>query len=291
MKENYLKYYKMKRLSVAVLGTTILLAACSGNKEKETQTVNDSVVAISDSSAMDEKATFKFQSIIANLPNPLQFAVDLEKNVSKFKDKLTAPLDKAEKFTTTSQKAIGYGIYSVDLGYLIAYKQNQQVITYFAASRALAVALNASQGFDAISKTNFEKSLGNKDSMMAILDKAYTATDNYLKNDERLELATSMLVGNFIESNYLLLSQLKDVKRTQENEALFVKVWENKTHLESILSLLNEFDKNGELASIAAHLNVIKELYVNVPTADKLTTEQVNALLTKVTETRNSILG
>lgn len=276
-------------LSLAAL-LTIGIIGCNSNAPKD---ANQMVGQTKDtlSGKINEEAEFQFDLTISNIPAPYNLMENLAQAGITYNKDLLNPTSNADKYTVTSKKALAFGVYNVDLGYLAVYNQNQDVINYFVQARKLAKDLGAGPYFDEISgDIKLDKSLGNKDQVLSILDKAYTASDKYLKNNQRLVAATLMLVGGWIESQYVTLNSIKDQARNPKNETIYKKVWEQRGHLANIIKLLEELKSEDGVADVLAGLKDVEPSYKELSQETDLTKEKVQGMVAKVTTLRNKTI-
>lgn len=256
--------------AIAITSLSIGLISCGSKSEDNHNHATDSTVAVSDTvvSEINELADFKFHTLLANIPSPLEQLNQLPKSGISFNKELLNPTSNEKKYNSASKKAINYGVYASDLGYLSSFEQNQEIINYFTTTRKLAETLGAVDQFDKVAANRFEKNMNSKDSLMKIMDEAYAATEDYLKSNERLESASLMLTGSWTESQYLLLESIKGVDKQEANKVIFEKIFEQRRHLESLIGLLNEYSKNPDVKMILAELEKIKKEYEAVKSAD-----------------------
>jgi hypothetical protein len=110
-----------------------------------------------------------------------------------------------------------------------------------------------------------------------------------MRNNERALTATQMLTGSWIESQYITLALIKDVAVSDQNKVLFEKIFEQKRHLESLVSLLKEYAKEKEFAPTIEQLNALNEVYKTMKTEDVGNKDYMNKLYNNVAKIRQSI--
>jgi len=272
-----------------VLGLAIIQAGCNVNTNSDKVTEN-LLKEDADTSKINEQAEFQFDLTIANIPAPYRILEDIQKSDIKFNKDLVNPLSKAETYTTDRQKALIFGVYGVDLGYLALYNQNQDVIEYFNTTRNVAKEAGAGPHFDDIAGSiQLDKSLGDPDQILSLIDKAYSASDSYLKSNKRLISATNMLVGGWIESQYIAYNALKGKKKDKKTEAVYSKLAEQKNSGESILKLLEDLKSEEGMQDLHDKVQGLIEIYRTVNIETGLNEDQVGKLAVKVSEVRDFI--
>lgn len=257
--------------TVSIFTLAVLLGSCGGNKSDSGSGKPDSMKTVEQTPA-DEMATYHFTYTIANLPPPLQVLDEFSKSKLTVNVDLLNPVENVDKYQTTLKQAFNYGIYGVDLGYLVVNNKTLDVIKYYGASKKLAEELNMSETFNRFVE-RFEANSNNKDTLSRVIDEAYAATDEYLRSNERLETASHVLAGSWIEAQYLTVNMLKNAERNTESETLYQRVWEQRLYLDNITKLLADFKKNPETDKIKTDFEGMLALYKE-PTDDKQVTQE-----------------
>lgn len=266
MQRNFLQTVSVYTLAV------VMLSSCGGNKSESDNGKNDSMkTASQQETPADEMATYHFTYTIANLPPPLQILDEFSKSKLTVNVDLLNPVDNADKYQTTLKQAFNYGIYGVDLGYLVVNNKTLDVIKYYGASKKLAEDLNMSETFNRFVE-RFEANSNNKDTLSRVIDEAYAATDDYLRSNERLETASHVLAGSWLEAQYLTVNMLKAAERNAESETLYQRVWEQRLYLDNITKLLSDFKKNPDTDKIKSDFEGLLALYKE-PSDDKQVTQ------------------
>jgi hypothetical protein len=92
-----------------------------------------------------------------------------------------------------------------------------------------------------------------------------------MRNNERALAATQMLTGSWIESQFITLSLIKNVSKNEKNAMLFDKVFEQKRHLASLVSLLKEYEKEKTFKPLIDQIYELNNQYSAMKTADVAT--------------------
>ena len=286
----------MKHLIISTFAiSSLFLVACGGSQESKTTENNDSAaatVATTDTGTIDKEKEFKFQMIIAGIPSPAILVVDLAKSGFKYNDKLVNDADNASKYNTTFKKGVNYGVYLADMAYLASFSQSTGVLKEFKATRTLADANGIVSVFDSLAAGHFKDAavLTNVDSVEMWLDQIYTATDEFLANDHRLDFATKILLGSWVESNYIILSYLSNAPKTDKNGKVYQMLLEQKNHITNIISLLKEYDDHAELTKVREDLEKYNANYEGIGTVDALA-PKVKAMSEAMTALRATIVA
>ncbi len=281
----------MKNNLVALIAASTLsitLFSCGGDKKTTDETV-DHTAAMQDTTPIDEVATFRFSYTIANLPSPIVIFDEFTKSDLPVDVTLLNPSGNVKNYTTSMKQAFNYGIYGVDLAYLVINERNTDIYNYYSASKSLAEDLNLGETFKKF-VDRFESNSENRDSLTKVIDEAYGATDAYLRSNERLETASEILAGSWIECQYITVQLLKNINRTAANEILFQRVWEQRVYLDNIAKVLGEFSDKPGMATIKADFDSLLEIYKEPADAKAIDAAFLNKLAAKLTQVRANII-
>jgi hypothetical protein len=270
-----------------VFSLSIALISCSGEK-KGSELADDGTTAVTDTTPIDEVATFRFSYTIANLPSPITIFDELTKSKLPVETSYLNPSGNVKKYNTSMQMAFNYGIYGVDLAYLVINERNTEIYTYYTASKTLAEGLNLGETFKKF-VDRFESNSENRDSLTRVIDEAYAATDSYLRSNERLETASQILAGSWLECQFITVNLLKSIPRTPDNEILFQRVWEQRVYLDNISKVLGEFTGTPEMASIKADFDTLLATYQEPADSKAIDSAFLNKLAAQLTKTRANI--
>ena len=279
---------KVNLLSITAIAAGFVLASCGGNKYSGEN--SEKYVAPADTTPINEAAQYNFLFTIGNLPSPFQVLEEVSKAELPVNTDLLNSTANAEKYHTSLKLAFNYGIYGVDLGYLVINSCLPEMVDYYASTRKVADKLNLAETFDKFG-SRFESNSGNKDSLTKIIDEAYGATDSYLKSNERLVSATEILTGSWLEGQYLTVNLLKDKDRSEQNEPIYQRIYEQGLHLDNIIKIMDEFKSDKELQSIKKNFDELLEMYKELHSSKDVTKAYLDKLAAKIAEVRNQIIS
>jgi hypothetical protein len=282
-----------KAIVALSLTTSILIfSSCGGNHEAENQQADtaQTVSTPAPENAVDEMVDFKFHYLTANIPSPMELVDALPKAGIPFSKEVLNSTDNESKYNTSLQKALNFGIYSVDMAYLTTNEEFPMVKSYLNTSRNLAKSLDLSETFDKVVGNRLSQNSENKDSLKKVIDEAYYEVDNYMRNNERALAATQMLTGSWIESQYITLTLIKDVSKDEKNTMLFDKVFEQKRHLASLVSLLKEYEKEKAFKPLIDQIYELNNQYSAMKNEDVANKEFLNKLADSVAKIRNGLI-
>lgn len=260
-------------LSTVIAGL-LLTGSCSNKSGEENK---EQTAETKDTMPVSEVATFQFTYTIANLPPPMQVLDEFSKSKLEVNTSLLNPAESADKYMTSLKQAMNYGIYGVDLGYLVVNNRTLDAIKYYNTAKKLAAQLGMEETFNQF-VNRFESNSNNRDSLTRVIDDAYSATDAYLRSNKRLETASQVLAGSWLECQYLTVKSLLSATRNADNEILYKRVWEQRLYLDNITKLLSEFADNDEVKKIKSDFEALLAIYKE-PSDEK---QIDNAFLTRL---------
>ncbi len=281
----------MKAQYLLISSALLFATACSNNSKPEGAATEENAVATDSSSAAKEEFTmFEFDKMMANFPKPLDMVNEIAKAGVKFDKASVNDLANEANYTTESKQALNFGVYSVDLGYLSAYDKKQDILKSFKTVRKLAESLNAIESFEKVAGANFESKMSNKDTLMKIADDVYYESYNHIKGSNRLLIATQIVCGSWIESQNFALQGLMNYDRNAKTEFLYNKIFEQRTHLENLLNVMNQFKDNEEMKPLIADYENLKAEYFKFKDTKELTKSSIAELAKAVNGERNNII-
>ena len=272
-----------------IFAFSAIFFSCGRSKENE-ESNKDTVAAVKDTTA--ELKEFKFFMVLANIPSPAHEVVEIKKAQMKYDGTLLNSKENESKYEEKTKVCLNYGVYTSDLAYVASFNNNQDLMNYFLVNRKMAEKAGALSIFEEIMKQeNFESHLKNSDSLEIILDKAYMATEKFCEEQHKLDVAVKILIGSWIEGQYLNLSMLKGQDQNAKNKKLFEKVWENYLHLRNINDLLKEYGDHPELDGLKTQLAGYADLYKDAHGIEDMTKDRIAKLYDSMASIRSNLVN
>ncbi len=243
------------------------------------------------------------------IPSPIQTADLIAKANVAFNADMLNPVENVSKYTTTFNRALNMGIYGADLGYISIYKNTNYSTKYLKAVRGLADELGLGSAFNDDLAGKINDAMSDENKMLELVSEAYKTADNYLKENQKDDVASLVIIGGWLESVYFAGNAALETK----NKDIIERVADQKTVLKTILAMLKQYRDKEEYDDLAVDLEDLLTLFDKVqytyeyvqPETDevnKVTTikskhtvvisdEQLNAIVNKVKTIRNEIIG
>ncbi len=242
--------------------------------EKTTDEVKliEDLVASSVQAEQESGNIFHFNNILFSLPSPYQISLILHESGISYNKDLLNPSRKASDYITNFSRAINFGVYGVDLGYINIYQQTQDAASYFAVLKILSLDLGIYKVLNQSTVNRIEENIDNRDSLMVIVSETYRNIDKFLKTNEREETGALILAGGWIESVYILTQEMKN----NPHPDLMQRIAEQKRPLENLIKLLIPHTEESEnykflvenLIDLAYTFDEIVEEYEYIPSID-----------------------
>ena len=224
--------------------------------------------------------------ISKNISSPVEIANLLQMLEVPFSQNYLATSIDANKQSTNFGKALKLGILGADLGYLNMYEKTGSSLDVLSSIRKLAEDIKVGQFFDFESIKRLSQNKSNLDSLLFISIDSYTKIDNYLRGNDRGQLSALMIIGVWIEGQYLatqVVSQFPD-------KMLSDRIGEQKIILNDLLLLISPYcNRDSEFSNLCRNLQDIKEKYRDVrityTQGDPVSVEKGEGLVITQTET------
>lgn len=212
--------------------------------------------------------------VFYSLPSPVETTLLLKRAKVTYNPELLNPVQNAVNYTTATKKALNFGVYGADLSYANLFSQTQTSIDYMSTSKKLAEELGIMAFVDENMVQRLESNINNRDSSMEIITETFMSSSSQLKESGRPEIAALIIAGGWIEGLYLATSLTKD---SPNNNELIDRIIDQKASLETLRSLLMNYENSSDIAQTLEMLNAIKEVY-----------DQIQVVTSKVEPVTNS---
>jgi hypothetical protein len=224
--------------------------------------------------------------ISKNISSPVEIANLLQMLEVPFSQNYLAASIDANKQSTNFDKALKLGILGADLGYLNMYEKTGSSLDVLSSIRKLAEDIKVGQFFDFESIRRLSQNRSNLDSLLFISIDSYNQIDTYLRSNDRGHLSSLMIIGVWIEGQYLatqVISQYPD-------ERLKDRIGEQKIILNDLLLLVSPYcNRDSEFNELCKDLQDIKDKYrevrITYTQGEPVSSEKDGGLVITQTET------
>lgn len=310
MKNKYINY----TAALVLASASLTFTSCGGETDGD---VENAINKIDDEpKSNDGTPPETFQVNIGGkfyaIPSPIQTAFLVKEEGSDFNSDLLNKAENGATYTTSFKKALNMGVYGADMGYITLYENTDLSLKYLKAVRKIANELDLAGAFNDELGERFSANMGNQDSMLVFVNDAYKNADDYLKNNDKANIAALVVVGGWVEAVYFA-SQTAVEKNSQK---LIERVAEQKQALNNLIQMMKSLKGFAEVEEYEDLIIELQDLYklfdqitytyeyvepvtdpiknvtsINSKNAVKISAETLAKIVKSVADIRNSIIG
>jgi hypothetical protein len=259
--------------------------SCRNSKNKSSEFVfpKSDTVPASEAEKLSPEA---IADISKNISSPVEIANLLQTLQVPFSQNYLASSIDADRQSTNFDKALKLGILGADLGYLNMYEKTGSSLEVLTSIRKIAEDIKVGQFFDFESIKRLSQNKSNLDSLLFISIDSYNKIDSYLRSNDRGQLSALMIIGVWIEGQYLATQ----VAAGYPDKMLTDRIGEQKIILNDLLLLINPYcNRDPEFTSLCKDMQDIKDKYrdirITYTQGDPVSVEKDGGLTIKQTET------
>ena len=273
-----------------VLGVSAFIFGCTGNNsEEQSENVGEELVIEKDTTpvTVDKETKVKFDFALKNIPSPVGMMNEVSKWGEPYNNEFFNDTKKFTSYSSEFSKSVNLGIYNMDLCYAMVNDKGADVLRYMKTVLILSDGLGLKGAVDQMVGKRAEKNLGNKDSLLSILNDIFVKSDSYLRTNERVFTATCVFAGSWIESFYLTgkiseMSSNPEVKKKSYNH-----LWEQRFHLGNLIAVLEEYKTNNDAVKLAGEFKTIHKEISDVKDSKDMDEKKFKSISAKLFELRN----
>lgn len=252
---NMKKRHMIPRL-IAPLYLLLMLASCGEEKQQQTASKEEKHPLPEISDADLEQA----DEMIKSMPSPIEMAILIKHAGGEYNPELLNDIKNLEKYITTGKKTMNMGVYSADVGYTSLYKQTQETVFYLNNVRKLSDAIGLSDAFSQSMFDRVEANIEDRDSLLHILSTSYDLANQYLKENDRMNISVLMLAGGWVESMYLA-SNL-GVGDNQPEDVIALRLLEQEPVLDKIIQTMEMHQNDPLVDEFADRLRKLEDVLI-----------------------------
>jgi hypothetical protein len=243
----------ISNILVYIIILMILLSSCRQSNQGNLK-IEDSL----DLTEFTETAVIETRTISYEMSLPLEMARLFDHVGANFYPEFLNSTDHFGKYTRPAKIALNLGVYGVDLSYSKMFNQHQKSVAFLTAINRLAAEMGIPREIYSGVLDNLEFFMANRDSLSSAAENLYQATDEFLRNDGQEGAASLVAMGGWIESMYIAT---RIFEMDPGNIALQEKIAEQKYSLNSLISLMNNYHSDLDLAEYLLMLKNLRRTY------------------------------
>lgn len=243
----------LNHAGLLLLSSSLILSCKSNIDVDKLDTVLDSLaVDVVEANTSDEP------TIDYSVPTPNElFEIVKNQNV-KLNIDLVNDLSNKDIYVDTKSKAINFGIYSADIGYMSCFEHNLEFIKYSKVIEELGKDLGISDVFDQELMSRIESNEGNSDSLFIISNDTYFDSYQYLEENNKGNELALIISGGFIESLYIITNLVGEYS---DDNPVIQRIGGQKIVLENIIDFCTTYMDNEAVSEIMIDLDDLGQVY------------------------------
>jgi len=252
----------VNRIPIIIFATlmfAILFVQCTCDRTKKSNEVTIEDFAVDDNIFDDIS---KAKKIFYSLPSPLETAMLIKSAGAEYNEQLLNPVENADNYTTNKKMALNLGIYTTDLSFASLFDQSQATISYMSAAKKMADGLDILDAIDNNTIKELEENMNNRNKIMDIISETFLSSSSYLKENNRPEIATIVLIGGWIEGLYIATRLVGN--ESIENNKLVDRIVDQKLSYEILLKLLDEYKNHEDIIALSDQMGDLKKAFGNI---------------------------
>lgn len=235
---------------LALVFTTMLLAACGGDMQEIGEIPQDEMIVT------EKTSNFKIDNKVFHLPNPVQISMLMKEIAKPYNEEALSPISNLENYSTSFKQAVNIGVYGADLGYIASNDKNQEALTHLGAVKKLSEALDVASAFDFSALEKFGSNVGDKEKMLSIITGAYKSCASFLQEENRHDLAGLMMAGAMIEGMHFTLS----FANSDNKQVVIDQLGAQKQSLDNVILVLNPHYSRTNAPELSSLLDMLVDL-------------------------------
>jgi hypothetical protein len=248
------------RLIILQFFVVLFIFSCKSSTRKSAEFVFPEADSIPVSEA-EKLSAEAIDDIARNISSPVEIADLLQKMAVPYSSGYLASSIDANRLNTGFDKALKLGILGADLGYLNMYEKTSTALDLLSSIKKLADGINVGQYFDFETIKRLSRNRSNLDSLLFVSQNSFNKIDQYLRDNGRGQFSSLMIIGVWIEGQFLATQVLKQ----HPDSLLRNRVGEQKVILGDLLMLLAPYkDTDKEYTSLWKDLQEIREKYRDI---------------------------
>ncbi len=226
------------------------------------------------------------QQVVYPLPSPFEVHERLKDIGASYLGDVLNSTGNVDQYFTRQLKAINIGVYSADLSYVITYNRTEEIQEYTRTIGSIRKDLDIQLDYPDYNQQELKEKLQQKDSLVNFIAGIFEKTYSYLEQKDSPALAALMISGIWAEGLYIATHISED---TYNNYEIVKVIYDQKSSLKKVVSLLNEYKTDEDVALIHEAFNDLLETYENAGT--DISRSELEAITSKIAKIRESMVS
>jgi hypothetical protein len=237
---------------ISFAGTILMFQGC------RYESADNKALYDADSIKTEDETVKKAKSIFYHMYLPNEMYKVFEKAGAVYTPEILNPVENVNRYESSFKGALNLGVFGVDLSYNKMFGQNQKTLLYFTVIHKLSQQLGIPDNQFSMALKKMERNITNKDSLTKYATDIYVSTNHFLNENDRQSTAALIITGGWIEAVYIAAKIAND---NPDNEEIIQRIAFQKYSLRSLISLLNNFQKDPNVARYLLELKTLKRAF------------------------------
>jgi len=226
--------------------------------------------------------------VFYSLPSPMEMASIFTKSGVVYNSEILNPTKNIPNYVTNKSLALNLGVYGADLSFSSMFNQQQKTLEYFTALKTIATKLDIIETVSDSLIDVIENNINDNEKMMKIVSETFFSSDAFLKESNREEIATLVVIGAWVESLYIAI-QLSETA-TSDKDKLITRIIDQRLSLETLIELTKTYITNNDIATLLIDLEKLKLTFESLVIVEKkeVYDEYADIMRVKTTTTINA---
>ncbi|MCX6286672.1 MAG: hypothetical protein NTY96_06115 [Bacteroidetes bacterium] len=200
------------------------------------------------------------QDLLNRFPTPFEVNLMLRDAGAPYIFSLTNPPANINRYFIEKTKAINLGIYSTDLAYSSTYQRISETDKFLYCTGKLAGDLGISGVYDKTLLGKVDMYKDNRDSLVALVKRFFGETSDFLRRNNRNQVAILVATGTFVEGLYITSSLCQ---LATDNSRIAANIFRQKESLAKLLRILGEYGTDSNIKPVADELAKLKPIFTD----------------------------
>jgi hypothetical protein len=229
------------------------------------------------------------QNLLNRIPTPYEVTRILQEANAPYIVSLTNPPANVSRYFTEKTKALNLGIYSIDLAYSSTYHRMTETEKFIFCTGKLAEDLGLGGIYDKTLVEKINNCKENRDSLVALITRVFVRTSDFLRRNNRNQVAVLVAAGAFVEGLYIASSLCQLVPDNRQIAAIIFRQREN---LDKLLLILGEYGMDSTIKPVADELEAFKPLFTGygLGSGNSLSPQQAAGIVEITARIRSSMI-
>jgi len=248
----------MKKALSCLMILILLLSFSCNQSTKEKDYFSPSFSTYKSDSA-GTSAPFIKNEIFYGILTPVEICAIFSRLGIPYNNTTLNPTSNRDLYLSSSKTSINTGIYGVDFGYLKMFGIGQEMLDYMVTIRDMSNKLGIPDSFITEPIRRIESDISEPDTIMSLMNTAYTRMENHLRAAGRESTAGLMVMGGWVEAMFIATQLVYDPAKPDPE--VVERIAEQKYTLTTLLSFMKNYYDDPVVVYYTKKLKFLKNYF------------------------------